>query len=109
MMTTWYRLASRQKASVPGPGIFSASLKFAWSSLWQKYCERKSSCVQMIFAPDLAARSTRARVFLRFAPVRTEASVWMRPSLTTDEAARFMRSGVVLLQARGFFKHDGLE
>ena len=45
---------------VVGPGIVSASLKKRWSSAWQKYCERNSSCVQMICAPCLAARSISA-------------------------------------------------
>src|SRR5665213_3065877 len=109
MMTTLCFLASLQKASVLGPGIFSASLKFAWSSLWQKYCERKSSCVQMIFAPDFAARPTSARVFLRFTSGRAEAEVWISPSLTMDEAARFMRSSGWFVQPYGFIEHDGLD
>ena len=40
--------ASSPNASVLGPGIVSASLKKRWSSTWQKYCERNSSCVQTI-------------------------------------------------------------
>src|ERR1039457_1187412 len=109
MTTTLCFFASLQKASVLGPGIFSASLKFVWSSLWQKYCERKSSCVQIIFAPDLAARSARARVFFRFAAGLAETEVWISPSLTMDEAARFMRSSRLFVQPRGFFEEDGFE
>jgi hypothetical protein len=45
--------------------MVSASLKFSWSSLWQKYCDVNSSWVQMICAPCLAARSARASVFWR--------------------------------------------
>src|ERR1022692_2302898 len=45
--TTPRFFASFPRASVLGPGIVSASLKFSWSSLWQKYRERNSSCVQM--------------------------------------------------------------
>jgi hypothetical protein len=85
-----------QKAFVLGPGIFSASSKFLWFSLWQKYCERKSSCVQMICAPDLAARSMSAMVFLRFASGLAEQSVWSSPNFTIWEAARFIFSGRVL-------------
>src|ERR1035437_5901045 len=109
MMTTLCFLASLRKASVLGPGIFSASLNFAWSSLWQKYCERKSSCVQIIFAPDLAARSTSASVCFRLAAGLVAAAVWISPSLTVDEAARFMRSSHRLVQPHGFIENDGLE
>src|SRR5579862_570515 len=90
MTTVLCFFASLQKASVLGPGIFSASLKFSWSSLWQKYCERNNSCVQIIFAPDLAARSMSAMVFFRFASGLADTSVWMRPSLSSDEAGLFM-------------------
>jgi hypothetical protein len=43
MITTLYFFAIRWKARVLGPGIGSASAKLSWFSLWQKYCERKSS------------------------------------------------------------------
>src|ERR1017187_8467905 len=109
MTTTLCFFASLQKASVLGPGIFSASLKFSWSSLWQKYCERKSCCVQMIFAPDFAARSTSTMVFFRFASGFAETEVWISPSLTMDEVARFMRSSRLFVQPRGFFEEDGFE
>ncbi len=72
MITTPRFFASFWKASVLGPGIFSASLKLPWSSLWQKYCERKSSCVQMMFAPRLAASLASASVFFRFAAGSSE-------------------------------------
>ncbi len=55
MTTALYFLASLANASVDGPGIVSASAKKRWSSTWQKYCERNSSCVQMIFAPFFSA------------------------------------------------------
>src|ERR1039458_1242501 len=109
MMTTLCFFASLQKASVVGPGIFSASLKFLWSSLWQKYCERKSSCVQIIFAPDFAARSARARVFFRFAAGLAETEVWISPSLTSVDSGAFMRSTHLLVQPRRFFEEDGFE
>ncbi len=51
MITALYFFASLQNASVDGPGMVSASAKKRWSSTWQKYCERNSSCVQKIFAP----------------------------------------------------------
>src|ERR1017187_2708681 len=74
--------ASFSKASVVGPGILSASLKFPWSSLWQKYRERKSSCVQMMFAPRRAAFSARATVFPRLAAGSSEQACWRSPSVT---------------------------
>ena len=58
-------LASLPRASVLGPGIFSASLKNRWSSTWQKYCERNISCVETIFAPDFAACSMRRSWFFK--------------------------------------------
>src|SRR5450432_586932 len=79
MTTTPCFLASFWKASVLGPGIFSASLKLSWSSLWQKYCERKSSCVQMMLAPRPAASAARDRVFLRFAAGEAPQACWSRP------------------------------
>src|ERR1043165_4145137 len=83
-MTDLYFLAILQNASVVGPAIFSASLKCSWSSTWQKYCERKSSCVQMICAPCFAAFSTSVSCFLRFAFGSTEQLVWIRPSFTME-------------------------
>ena len=50
-----------------GPGISSASAKLAWSSDWQKYCERKSSGRQTICAPCFAASRMRAIALARFA------------------------------------------
>ena len=54
--------ASFASASVLGPGIFSASVKKRWSSLWQKYWLANSSCVHRIFAPSFAARSSSAHL-----------------------------------------------
>src|ERR1035441_6238687 len=88
---------------------FLASVKFALSSLWQKYCERKSSCVQIIFAPDLAARSMSAMVFFRFASGFAETEVWISPSLTSVDSGAFMRSTHLLVQPRRFFEEDGFE
>src|SRR5437773_12530717 len=82
--TTLHFRASLWKASVLGPGIGSASLKQPWSSRWQKYCERKSSWVQMICAPAWAARWAARKVFFKFAPGSGEQAVWTRPSTTED-------------------------
>src|SRR6185369_9822537 len=89
-MTALYFLAILAKASVLGPGMLSAIPKYLWSSLWQKYCDRNNSWVQMICAPCLAARSARASVFFRFVAVSIEAADWIRPSFTTWDAARFI-------------------
>ena len=51
MTTTPRFFASFWKAAVAGPGIFSASRKLAWSSLWQKYCELE----KLLRADDLGA------------------------------------------------------
>src|SRR6266571_9278260 len=47
--------ANSLRAEVDLPGISSANSKFLWSSVWQKYCDRKSSGRQTIAAPFLAA------------------------------------------------------
>ena len=65
-ITTLCCRATFPSASVVGPGISSASLNSAMSSVWQKYCERKSSCKQTICAPFLTASPMRAIAFLRF-------------------------------------------
>src|ERR1035438_7836787 len=80
--TTPRFFASFPRASVLGPGIVSASLKFSWSSLWQKYRERNSSCVQMMLAPSREAFSARARVFPRLAAGSPEQACWRSPRVT---------------------------
>src|SRR5579863_696193 len=100
MTTTPCFFASFWNASVLGPGMRSASLKYLWSSLWQKYCERKSSCVQMMFAPAFAARSAAASVFLRLADRSAEQEVCSRPSVTADEEERFMASHRLVVEPR---------
>ena len=82
MTTTPRFFASFWKASVLGPGIRSARRKFRWSSFWQKYCERKSSWVQRIWAPSLAARSAAARQVARFSLGSAVQACWRRPSVT---------------------------
>src|SRR6266480_1441929 len=97
MMTARCFFASFRNASVVGPGMVSASLKYLWSSSWQKYWERKSSCVQMIFAPDFAARSTAARVFFRLAAGSGEQAVWIKPTFTFEEESFIKFSELVAL------------
>src|SRR5271165_787421 len=75
-------LASSWKASVVGPGIRSASLKFRWSSSWQKYRERKSSWVQIMFAPRRAASPARESVLPRLAAGSSEQACWRSPRVT---------------------------
>src|SRR5207237_10664690 len=53
--------ANSLSAEVDLPGISSASSKFLWSSVWQKYWERKSSGRQTIPAPFLAASRMKSR------------------------------------------------
>src|ERR1022692_64435 len=80
--TTPRFFASFPRASVLGPGIVSASLKFSWSSLWQKYRERHTSCVRMMWAPSREAFSARARVFPRVAAGSPEQACWRSPRVT---------------------------
>src|SRR5271165_1440920 len=108
-------LASAWKASVVGPGTLSASLKFSWSSLWQKYLERKSSCVQMMFAPRRAAFPARASVFPRLAAGSTEQACWRSPRVSLpisvdDLVERVLDDalGAERLQLRQDLAHDAL-
>src|SRR5438552_18746416 len=79
MITARYFLASLVKASVLGPGMVSASLKKRWSSIWQKYWEPKSSWVQMILAPSLAARSMSLVCLARLSLKEGEQAICVRP------------------------------
>src|ERR1041385_3317039 len=67
MMIAPVSRATLPNDSVEGPGISSASAKLAWSSDWQKYCDRKSSGRQIICAPCRAASRTRVTAFAKFA------------------------------------------
>ena len=58
--------ANSLSAEVDLPGISSASSKFLWSSVWQKYWERKSSGRQTIPAPFLAASRMKSRAREKF-------------------------------------------
>src|SRR5450432_4203303 len=81
MTTTRASLATRASASVDGPGIGSARSKLAWSSVWQKYCERKSSGRQMTRAPAAAASRTRAMARSRLSRGSAEQRICTRPRL----------------------------
>src|SRR3954451_19248292 len=87
MITTLCFFASLVNASVLGPGMVSATLKKRWSSTWQKYCERYISCVQMICAPALAARSMRRDWLTRFSRGSSEQAICVRPTWTVWDAA----------------------
>src|SRR5882724_6396492 len=87
MTTTLASFATRASASLDGPGIGSASSKFAWSSVWQKYRERKSSGRQITCAPASAASRTRATARSRFSRGSVEQRIWMRPKVTLCGAA----------------------
>src|ERR1700734_2531942 len=91
MMTALYFRAILARALVLGPGMVSANLKNRWSSTWQKYCERKSSCVQMIFAPARAASSARRSWLARFFSGSAEQAICVRPTWTIREES--MRLG----------------
>ena len=54
-MATRNSRANSESRAVEGPGISSARSKSRSSSRWQKYCVRKSSGRQTIFAPRRAA------------------------------------------------------
>src|SRR5688500_7709577 len=82
-MTARCFFATLERASVLGPGMVSASLKKRWSSDWQKYWEPKSSWVQMICAPCLAACSARRTWLARFLRKSSEQAICVRATLTT--------------------------
>src|SRR5687767_14837179 len=82
MTTTPYFFAIFPSASVLGPGMVSAVLKKRWSSIWQKYCVRNISCVQITCAPALAACSTRRTWLRRFAAVSSEQAICVRATVT---------------------------
>src|SRR5688500_1222616 len=86
MITALYFFASLLNASVDGPGMVSASAKKRWSSTWQKYCERNSSCVEKIFAPLFSAFSTRASWLARFFWGSSPHAICERPTLTIVDA-----------------------
>ena len=65
-----------------GPGIGSARPKFAWSSVWQKYWLRNSSCRQTICAPFRAASPMPAIAFCRFSSGSVLQRICTRPSVT---------------------------
>src|SRR5207245_10281449 len=93
MITTLCFFASFRNAAVLAPGIVSASRKYLWSALWQKYCERNNSCVQMICAPSRAARSAARRVRFKLAPGAGEQRVCSKPSTRVAEEGRFIHYG----------------
>src|SRR5260221_7415704 len=101
MMTTECFLANFWNAAVLGPGMGSASLKYLWSSDWQKYSERNNSWVQIIRAPCFAARSASARVFLRLAAGSGEQEGWSSPSLTVPEEEERFMAGEEVARGRG--------
>src|SRR2546421_12681096 len=74
MITTPSSRESFSSSDVDFPGTSSASSKFLWCSVWQKYCDRKSSGRQTIAAPFLAASrmksSAREKFFSGSAPHR---------------------------------------
>src|SRR5688500_18534440 len=87
MITALYFLARFANASVDGPGIDSASAKKRWSSTWQKYCERNSTCVQKILAPFFSACSASASWLARFFFGSSPHVICEKPTLTVvDEA-----------------------
>jgi hypothetical protein len=93
MITTLSSSASFPSASVLGPGMASASAKFAWSSVWQKYCERKSSCRQMIFAPRPAAVRMPAMARARLSAGSVEQRIWTSPTGTFRRGVSFVMAG----------------
>src|SRR6185369_9875046 len=81
MITILCSAAIGPSAAVVGPGIGSARSKNAWSSDWQKYCDRNSSGRQTTSAPRWAASRTRAIAFSRLAARSVEQLIWTRPSV----------------------------
>src|SRR5260370_4509372 len=87
IITVFFWRATLPRASVDGPGIVSANLKSSIFSVWQKYCDRNSSCRQTICAPFLTASPMREIAFFRFASGFDSQAIWIRPTLTLLAAA----------------------
>src|ERR1044072_1220010 len=85
-MTAPVSCATFSNSAVVGPGISSASAKFAWSSLWQKYWDRNNSGRQMIWAPSFAASRMRATAFARFAAGSVPHCIWINAILVFSGA-----------------------
>src|SRR5664279_3800865 len=81
---TFSSAARRDRLWVVGPGTDSARSKAAGSSVWQKYCDRKSSCRQIICAPLAAASRIRHSALARFSLGSSEQAIWMRPTRNLD-------------------------
>src|SRR5580700_10531758 len=80
-MTVFVFCATRPNASVVGPGTDSANSKFAVSSRWQKYRERKSSGRQTTWAPVRAASSIRELARDRLSAELALTAICTRPTL----------------------------
>src|SRR2546423_12838853 len=94
-MTAPVSRATFSSSVVVGRGISSASAKVAWSSLWQKYCERNNSGRQMICPPCLAASRMRAIAFSRFAAGSVPHCIWTSAILVVVCILRSCRDGSV--------------
>ena len=85
------------------PGISSASSKFLCSSVWQKYCDRKSSGRQTICAPCFAASRMKLhcahKIFLRLraAPHLDERDLCFVQRLALRQCASVIRECKVLI------------
>src|ERR1700735_72854 len=102
-MTVFVFCATRPKASVVGPGTDSANSKFAVSSRWQKYCERKSSGRQTTWAPARAASSMREVACARFSAVLALTAICTRATLNLSGVGtirKFTRKGGARPDAR---------
>src|SRR4026209_1094491 len=88
MITVPVSRATSPSAAVDFPGTSSAKSKFLWSSVWQKYCDLKSSGRQTICAPCLAASrinsNARPRFFSGSAPQR----IWINPIFVMSSGSR---------------------
>src|SRR5207249_8860367 len=95
MTTARISFATRPSASVVGPGTGSARSNAAWSSRWQKYCERNSSGRQITCAPWPAASRTRRVAVSRLATGSGAQRICTRPTRNFRGAgtARGCRSG----------------
>src|ERR1700691_3605378 len=91
-MTVFVSCATRPNASVVGPGTASANSKFAVSSRWQKYCERKSSGKQTTWAPERAASSMREVACARFSAALAPTAICTRATLNLSGVGTIRKS-----------------
>ncbi len=97
-MATPVSRATSASFAVDGPGIGSARSNNRKSSRWQKYCVRKSSGRQTMFAPSRAASRMRLSAEAKFASGSAPMRICTRATVNLRAVVIFLPS--VLRQSR---------